>query len=140
LSGRFRNRILEPYDGGGGRVARLGQPSDARRQSRRRSRSGLPLPLSQGRLPAPSRAVRRPAVEFDAASLAGIAPHDRARQAAQVGGCATLLLRQGRSILEVAKILGHVDASMVMRVYGHVATDTLRDAMASLNGFARRAS
>ena len=55
-------------------------------------------------------------------------------------GCATLMLRQGRSILEVAKNLGHADPSMVMRVYGHVANDSLRDAMASLDTFARRAS
>jgi integrase len=55
-------------------------------------------------------------------------------------GCATLLLRQGRSPLEVAKLLGHSDPTMVMRVYGHVAADSLRDAMTSLDGFARRAS
>jgi integrase len=50
------------------------------------------------------------------------------------------MLRQGRSILELAKNLGHADATMVMKVYGHVATGTLRDAMASLDGFARMAS
>jgi integrase len=49
-----------------------------------------------------------------------------------------MLRRAARS--SGAKNVGHADPAMVMRVYGHVATDTLRDAMASLDGFARRAS
>ena len=46
------------------------------------------------------------------------------------------MLRQGRSLLEVAKNLGHADATMALKVHGQ-ATDTLRDAMASLDGFGR---
>ena len=38
---------------------------------------------------------------------------------------------------EVAKNLGHADEAMVAKVYGHVAPDTLQEAMASLDEFAR---
>lgn len=38
------------------------------------------------------------------------------------------------SILVVANLLGHTNAVMTLKVYGHVANDSLQESAARLNG------
>jgi integrase len=55
-------------------------------------------------------------------------------------GYITLLIRQGVPILMVAKLAGHASPVMTLNTYGHVATDSLQEAAAMLNGLRRSAS
>jgi integrase len=65
-----------------------------------------------------------------AAGLPALSPH------ALRHGTATLLLRQGVQMREIAEVLGHANPALTARVYAHVSEDSKKRAMSQLDDVA----
>lgn len=131
-------RFAEPKTKGSRRDVPKGEALDALRDQRRRQAEarllagpywtdqGLVFANATGGQLDPRQITKRLHLLLAPIGLEHLRVHDLRH------GFASFLLRQGVSILVVAKLLGHVNATMLLRVYGHTSVDELQAAAESL--------